>query len=106
MKKIIDTLRNHYWKKWIRRHKCKVAGGVLSLYKRSTLTIEEGVSLGYVVIESKKLDIGAHTYIRSDCVLSAVDSALLAAVVLSGNKRLHIRQTGSVHILFNTPIQA
>lgn len=51
-----------------------MAGGVLSLYKRSTLTLEEGVSLGYVVIESKKLGIGAHTYIRSDCVLSAVSS--------------------------------
>ncbi len=44
------------------------------MYKRSTLTLEEGVSLGYVVIESKKLGIGAHTYIRSDCVLSAVSS--------------------------------
>ena len=74
MKKIIDTLRNHYWKKWIRRHKCKVAGGVLSLYKRSTLTLEEEVTLGHVVVESKKLDIGAHTYIRSDCVLSNVSS--------------------------------
>ncbi|VVO84074.1 CatB-related O-acetyltransferase [Pseudomonas fluorescens] len=74
MKKIFDTVRNHFWKKWIRRHKCKVAGGVLSLFKRSTLTLEEGVSLGYVVIESKKLGIGAHTYIRSDCVLSAVAS--------------------------------
>lgn len=74
MNKIIENLRNHYWKKWIRKHKCKMAGGVLSLFKRSTLTLEEGVSLGHVIIESKKLEIGAHTYIRSDCVLSAVSS--------------------------------
>jgi acetyltransferase-like isoleucine patch superfamily enzyme len=74
MKKIIDAVRNHYWKKWIRKHKCKVAGGLLSLHKRSTLTLEEEVSLGHVVIEAKNLKIGAHTYIRSDCVLSAVSS--------------------------------
>ncbi|MCY1359872.1 Acetyltransferase (isoleucine patch superfamily) [Pseudomonas jessenii] len=74
MKTIISYLRNSYWKRWIRKHKCKVAGGLLSLHKRSTVTIEEGVTLGHVVIESKKLEIGAHTYIRSDCVLSAVSS--------------------------------
>ena len=70
----MNSVRNHYWKKWIRKHKCKVAGGVSSLHKRTTLTIEEGVSLGHVVVESKNLQIGAHTYIRSDCVLSEVAS--------------------------------
>lgn len=74
MKNIINTLRNHYWKKWIRKHKCKVAGGIAALHKRSTLTLEEGAQLGHVIVESKKLEIGAHTYIRSDCVLSAVSS--------------------------------
>lgn len=74
MKKLINSVRDHFWKKWIRQHDCKVAGGISSLHKRSRLTLEEHVSIGYVVIESKHLTIGAHTYIRSDCVLSAVSS--------------------------------
>ncbi|MCP1489066.1 acetyltransferase-like isoleucine patch superfamily enzyme [Pseudomonas fluorescens] len=72
--KIIDSVRDHFWKKWIRQHDCKVAGGIFSLHKRSRLILEEHVSIGHVVIESKQLAIGAHTYIRSDCVLSAVSS--------------------------------
>lgn len=74
MRKIINYFRNHFWKKWLRTYKCKVAGGVSSLSTRSTLIVEENVSLGHVVIEAKKLSIGAHTYIRSGCVLSAVSS--------------------------------
>lgn len=74
MKAMMNALLNSYWKKWIRKHRCKVAGGVMSLHKRSALTLEEGVSIGHVVVESKKLAIGAHTYIRSECVLSAVSS--------------------------------
>jgi acetyltransferase-like isoleucine patch superfamily enzyme len=74
MKKIISAALNSYWKKWIRKHQCKLAGGVASLHKRLTLTLEEGVSIGHVEIESRNLEIGAHTYIRSECVLSAVSS--------------------------------
>lgn len=74
VKKIINAVRDHFWKKWIRQHRCKVAGGIFSLHKRSTLTLEENVTIGHVVIESKHLEVGAHTYIRSDCVLSAVSS--------------------------------
>ena len=74
MKIIINYIRNRYWKNWIRKHKCKVSGGLHSLHKRSTLRLEEGVSLGHMIIEPKNLKIGAHTYIRSDCVLTAVSS--------------------------------
>lgn len=74
MKIIINYIRNRYWKNWIRKHKCKVSGGLHSLHKRSTLRLEEGVSLGNMIIEPKNLKIGAHTYIRSDCVLTAVSS--------------------------------
>ncbi|MDZ5433318.1 CatB-related O-acetyltransferase [Pseudomonas fluorescens] len=74
MKKIIKLLRNHFWKKWLRQHKCKMAGGVSSLGAKTTLILEEHVALGNVVINAKQLSIGAHTYIRSDCVLSAVSS--------------------------------
>ena len=74
MKIIINYIRNRYWKNWIRKHKCKVSGGLHSLHKRSTLRLEEGVSLGHMIIEPKNLKICAHTYIRSDCVLTAVSS--------------------------------
>jgi len=74
MRKIINYCRNHFWKKWLRKHKCKVAGGVSSLPAKTTLILEENVSLGGVDLDAKKLSIGAHTYIRSGCVLSAVSS--------------------------------
>lgn len=74
MEKIINYCRNHFWKKWLRQHKCKIAGGVSSLNAKTTLMVEENVSLGHVVVGTKRLSIGAHTYIRSGCVLSAVSS--------------------------------
>ncbi|MHC8311220.1 CatB-related O-acetyltransferase [Pseudomonas sp. GT1P32] len=74
MKKIINYCRNHFWKKWLRQHKCKIAGGVSSLNAKTKLLVEENVSLGHVVVGTKRLSIGAHTYIRSGCVLSAVSS--------------------------------
>jgi acetyltransferase-like isoleucine patch superfamily enzyme len=74
MKKIINYCQNHYWKKWLRQHRCKLGGGVTSLGAKTTLVLEENVSLGNVLINANKLSIGAHTYVRSDCVLSAVSS--------------------------------
>ncbi|WP_433738540.1 CatB-related O-acetyltransferase [Pseudomonas putida] len=74
MKKIIKKLRDHYWKNWLRQHNCKFAGGVSSLGAKTRLILEENVLLGNVVIDAKQLSIGAHTYIRSNCVLSAVSS--------------------------------
>lgn len=74
MKRIIKYCQNRYWKKWLRQHHCKLGGGVTSLGAKTTLVLEENVSLGSVVINAKKLSIGAHTYVRSDCVLSAVSS--------------------------------
>ncbi|WP_338584581.1 CatB-related O-acetyltransferase [Pseudomonas sp. MAG733B] len=74
MKKIIKLCRNYVWKRWLRQYKCKLAGGVSSLSARTTLLLEEGVLLGHVAIDAKRLSIGAHTYIRSDCVLTTVSS--------------------------------
>ncbi|HEF4758903.1 TPA: antibiotic acetyltransferase [Pseudomonas putida] len=74
MKKIIKALRDHSWKKWLRQHNCKIGGGVSSLGAKTRLILEENVSLGNVIINAKQLSIGAHTYIRSGCVLSAVSS--------------------------------
>ncbi|MGY2291837.1 CatB-related O-acetyltransferase [Pseudomonas sp. SDO528_S397] len=67
-------LKNLYWKRWIRSHNCKLAGGLQSLGKKTELKLEETAALGWVDIDSPRLSIGAHTYIRSDCELSVVSS--------------------------------
>lgn len=87
-------LKNYYWKRWIRKHNCKLAGGLQSLGKRTELTLEEGVALGCVDIGSPKLMIGAHTYIRSKSHLSLVSSigrfcSIGSGVVIGQEKYTH-----------------
>jgi acetyltransferase-like isoleucine patch superfamily enzyme len=74
MKKIKSFYRDRYWKQWLRERQCKLAGGVSSLSAKTTLIVEEGVSLGHVIFDARQLSIGAHTYIRSDSKLSTVSS--------------------------------
>ncbi|WP_162634920.1 CatB-related O-acetyltransferase [Pseudomonas putida] len=74
MKKLKALYRNRYWKRWLREHNCKLAGGVSSLAAKTTLIVEEGVSLGHLIFDARQLSIGAHTYIRSDTKLSTVSS--------------------------------
>ncbi|BCX66037.1 antibiotic acetyltransferase [Pseudomonas izuensis] len=94
MKKIINYCRNSFWKRWLRQRKYKLAGGVSSLNARTTLVLEEGVSLGHLVIEARRLSIGAHTYIRSGCVLSTVAS--IGRFCSIGNN-CHIGQEKNTH---------
>jgi len=70
----VSYLKNLYWKRWIRRCNCKLAGGLNSLSKDTELILEDGVALGRIEIGSPRLDIGAHTYIRSGGHLSLVSS--------------------------------
>lgn len=70
----MDYLKNYYWKRWIRKHHCKLAGGLPSLSKNTELVLEESVAVGTVDIGSPRLSIGAHTYIRSHSHLSLVSS--------------------------------
>ncbi|WP_341521561.1 CatB-related O-acetyltransferase [Pseudomonas sp. G.S.17] len=67
-------LKNLYWKRWIRRHGCKLARGLLSVQGKTELLIEVGVRLGDVDITARCVRIGAHTYIRSGSHLSLVSS--------------------------------
>ncbi|WP_260962210.1 CatB-related O-acetyltransferase [Pseudomonas citri] len=90
----MDSLRNFYWKRWIKKRNCKLAGGVLSLSKRTELILEEGVALGHVDIDSPHLMIGAHTYIRSESHLSLVSSigrfcSMGTGVVIGQEKHTH-----------------
>lgn len=87
-------LKNYYWKRWIRKHNCKLAGGLQSLSKRTELILEEGVALGSVDIGSPRLMIGAYTYIRSKSHLSLVSSigrfcSIGSGVVIGQEKHTH-----------------
>ena len=66
--------KNLYWKRWIRRHGCKLARGLLSVQGKTELLIETGVRLGNVDIKASCVRIGAHTYVRSGSRLSLVSS--------------------------------
>ncbi|PKO93100.1 MAG: acetyltransferase [Betaproteobacteria bacterium HGW-Betaproteobacteria-1] len=59
----------------MRRHGCKLSGGVRQLGRDSQLLLEPQVSIGgAVVIKCDKLEIGAYSYLRSGCELYAVSS--------------------------------
>ncbi|PWB34955.1 transferase [Pseudomonas sp. SDI] len=66
--------KNLYWKGWIRKRDCKLAGGLPSLSRKSRLVMESTAELGRVSIVSHALSVGAHTYIRSGGVLEVVSS--------------------------------
>lgn len=66
--------KNLYWKRWIRRHGCKLGRGLLSVQDKTELLMEEGVRLGDVEVAAQRVQIGAHTYIRSGSHLSLVSS--------------------------------
>ena len=65
-------LKNHWWKRWIRRRGCKLAGGPASV--GTTLVLEEQVELGHLRIVPPRLEIGAYSYVRSGTDLSLVAS--------------------------------
>ncbi|WLG57753.1 CatB-related O-acetyltransferase [Pseudomonas extremorientalis] len=74
MKKIIKRIKNSYWQRYIKSHNRKLSSGVASLKDKTTLVLEEHVSLGHIRIDTPNLFIGARTYVRSGSVLSVVSS--------------------------------
>lgn len=72
--KLLQFLKNLYWKRWIKKRGAKLAGGLESMSKRSELIIEDCVELGHVELRARHVEIGAHTYIRSGTHLSLVSS--------------------------------
>lgn len=70
----MQYLKNLYWKRWIRKHGAKLAGGLPSLGKRCELIVEDQVELGHIEIRARHLKIGAQTYVRSGSHLSLVSS--------------------------------
>lgn len=86
----------HYWKKWIRQHDCKLAGGISSLNKNSTLIMENKTVLGHLTIRAPLLNIGANTYIRSGSKLDFVKSI---GRFCSISSNVHIGQEKQTHPL-------
>lgn len=84
----------HFQNKWIRKQGCKLAGGLQSIHKHSTLILEEKAELGHVSIKSPHLEIGAYSYIRSGCKLELV-SHIGRFCSISSN--VHIGQAKRVH---------
>lgn len=91
-------LKNHWWKRWIRRRGCKLAGGPASVGKRTTLVLEEQVELGHLRIVPPRLEIGAYSYVRSGTDLSwwrpSGVSARSARTASSARKNTPIPATG------------
>jgi acetyltransferase-like isoleucine patch superfamily enzyme len=90
----VSYLKNLYWKRWIRGRNCKLAGGLNSLSKKTELILEDGVTLGRIDIDSPRLDIGAHTYIRSGGHLLLVSSigrfcSIGSGVIIGQEKYTH-----------------
>lgn len=84
-------LKNEYWKRWIRRHGCKLAGGVQSLGKGARLCLETGVELGHIEMRFSRLEIGAYSYMRSGGELQNIASigrfCSIGSNVLLGQER-------------------
>ncbi len=99
---MITWLRNEYWKRWIRRHGCKVASGVSALRKQSRLTLETGAELGHVQMLFDELSIGTRTYMRSGGELQNVVSigrfcSIGSNVVLGQERNTHPSDWVSSH---------
>jgi chloramphenicol O-acetyltransferase type B len=67
-------LKDHYWKRWLKKHQCKLAGGLSQLHKNTELVIEASAQIGHVPIGAHVREIGAHSYIRSEGELALVSS--------------------------------
>ncbi|WP_409438700.1 CatB-related O-acetyltransferase [Pseudomonas sp.] len=71
---MIKEFRNAYWKRWLRKQGCKLSNGPLGLSSRTTLLLEEHVSIGPVDVAARHLSVGAYTYIRGGSELYLVQS--------------------------------
>lgn len=106
----MDSLKNYYWKRWIKKHNCRLAGGFQSLSSRTELILEEDAALGHVDIDSSSLKIGAHTYIPSESHLSLVSSigrfcSMGTGAVIGQEKHTHPTSWLSSHPFSSTPLR-
>ena len=62
---LLNFIRNYRWKRWLKARDVKLSAGLRCLSPNASLRVEKAVSLGDVIIKSRSLHIGTHTYIRS-----------------------------------------
>lgn len=98
------SLKDWYWRRWIRQHGCKVSTGVSAFGKRARLALEGDVRLGDVEVSVATLEvsIGAHTYMRSGGSLQVVGSigrfcSIGSGVVIGQEKHAHPTDWLSTH---------
>lgn len=98
------SLKDWYWRRWIRQHGCKVSTGVSAFGKRARLTLEGDVRLGDVEVSVATLEvsIGANTYMRSGGSLQVVGSigrycSIGSGVVIGQEKHAHPTDWLSTH---------
>lgn len=72
MKKLVQLIKNNSFKRFSRNYGCEISNGLQGFKRNGLLLLEEQTRLGNVLVESPRLTIGAHTYIRSGAVLSVV----------------------------------
>lgn len=62
---MINSLRAHLCKRWLRRRSVKLSVSLHALPKHAVLTLEEGASISDVVAGFSSLHVGAMSYVRS-----------------------------------------
>lgn len=67
-------LKNSYWRHWIKRHGCKFGVPISELPEWASVSLEPGVSISNIEVQSRDLTVGHSTYIRSGVVLAQVNS--------------------------------
>lgn len=67
---MFNFVREYHWKRWLRARDVKMSMGLRALTSATTVDAEEGVRIGEVMIKSRHLNIGAHTYMRSGLLQS------------------------------------
>ncbi|MGV8843071.1 MAG: CatB-related O-acetyltransferase [Pseudomonas sp.] len=95
-------LKTLFWRRWLRERGIKFSGDLRSLRKKSTLIVEQGVTISRVRMECRLLTVGAMTYIRSSSELFNVSRigrfcSIGNGVVLGQDKAAHPLHWVSTH---------
>lgn len=91
-----------FWRRWLRKRGVKFSGDVRSLRKKSSLIVEQGVTISRVRMDFRLLTVGAMTYIRSNSELFNISRigrfcSIGNGVVLGQDKAAHPLHWVSTH---------
>jgi len=66
---LIESLKDALCRRWLRRRGIKFSSSLRELGSRSQLVLESGVAIREVRMDFERLEVGAMSYIRSECEL-------------------------------------